>query len=174
MVKRHFLLKSKLKYAGIPIINSIIVLMCNVDGQKIAKKMSKQITKQTSTINNIVKKVNNARSVIDSSSGPVDISDVLKPDGSFWKSAKMYNESIPSDVKHEVIQNYLLLERSKEEITLLNCDVGNMVDYYHTQESIFTTKIIQLVKNEVPSLYNRGCISLLTCIYGKSSSTLPN
>ena len=135
-----------------------------IDGHKIAKKLSIQITKQTKSVKKILKECNVAQSTINSTNELWDLSDVLLPSNSFWESSRMPlgDGTVPFNVKSEAIQSYLLLKRSEEEIKLLRQDLSNAIDYYERKQQLLSERVKQLLHKESLSIYHKGTICLLT------------
>ena len=85
IVKRQFLLKLKAKYAGTPLywqLNSFTHYFVSIyiDGQKIAKKLSNGIDKETSRAGQLLDDYNAGSSEVEPYFSPLLFSDVLSPD----------------------------------------------------------------------------------------------
>jgi len=110
--RRQFLLTLKAKYAGkelhaiVSTLTSSVYHLIPVDGQKIAKKLSVQISKETKKIKSLLPEYNACQVVIGGDSAPSllleeALAAVLKP-----------NSSLPFDSKRELIDAYIPLKRS--------------------------------------------------------------
>lgn len=121
----------------------------NTEGQKIAKKLCSQITKETATLQSLMVEYNACRA----SETELDLPDVLNPTviESRLQSKGTWC-SLASGEKREIIDSYLLLCRCKEEIAMLQEDIKNAVSYY-TQRKSFIKEEIQ-TRSAIKSLYN--------------------
>ncbi len=87
------------------------MLFLTSDGQKIAKRLSNQINKETSKMKTIFNDYKLQ------SQSQVDILLVSDPSSSFWNINDIGTEmnSLPSNIKFQIIRNWLLMRRSDEE-----------------------------------------------------------
>jgi hypothetical protein len=147
IVKRQFLLKLKAKYA---------------DGQKIANRLSNGIGKETNRARQLLDEYNAISSEITPSFPPLSLSDVLSPDSDIWtKHAQLEaNSTVPSSLKKDITEAYLLMKRCEEELELLTAEMHNALEYWK--------KCIDCIKNSIDdakadssSQYSRGVASLL-------------
>ena len=138
----------------------ILCIYLHIDGHKIAKKISKQITQQTKKVNVVLGHYNAAAVVLGCS--PISFSTVTSPDASFWKSSfgDCSKAGISSDVQNDLIHNYLLFERSSEELGLLKQDIDNTLKYYNFERKILLESLQQL-ECQLSSAYLNGCAALL-------------
>ena len=113
--RRHYLLKMKAKYAG---KRWFVIFIFIIDGQKIAKKLSKGITKETSTARKFLEELNNV-SQTDEAFVPLHLEDVLSPESEFWQCPQATASEIPVNIKRDIIEAHLLLKRCDEELMLL-------------------------------------------------------
>ena len=95
-----------------------------IDGQKIAKRLAKNITKETRKATHLVQEYNNQ--CIEESS-PISLVDVLSPDSTFW-NAEARSESFR--VRREIIEAFLRMERSTEELELLKSEMKSTMQYW--------------------------------------------
>lgn len=98
-----------------------------LDGQKIAKRLSKQITKETCSIKSLLKDINESGFHND----PLSLEEAFNPSILKLRLHSLGFE-MPNtmDNKREIIQAYLTRRRCEEEIQLLIADANNMVLYY--------------------------------------------
>ena len=162
--KRHFLLRQKAKYAGMVQFNLIsfqVYFNIHVDGQKIAKKLSKQITKLTSTLKCLITDYNHLGKDIDENT--VSVQEVFNLDSTFWSCASAHGSkfsTIPANTTHHIVQSYFLIQRCDEEISMLKEEMRCLLQYYSDKVSIITSAIAHL-ELEASSSFNKGAIALL-------------
>ena len=137
-----------------------------IDGQKIAIRLSKSITKETESAQKLLHEYNAVLSSIEHESKQVTLVEVLSPDSPFWvtqipppKQSSQWHH-VPWDKKKGMIQAYLLVERSKEELSLLMEEKNNTLSYWAgVKETV--SNYLTLCTKQVQTPYSSGCISLL-------------
>lgn len=129
---------------------------CHADGQKIAKRLSKSITKETATARNILDNYNSILSTIGDE--PCSLQDVLCPDAKFWEQNQQSNIAMTWGAKKDLIQAYLLLKRSEEELAHLEKERLNTLDYWFKLKSAINKHLLSL---EPYDKYSMGVIALL-------------
>lgn len=136
----------------------------HADGQKIAKRLSRQISRETSLIKKYLCSFN---TLSDDSPLPA-LSDVLSPQASFWISNSLTAEDQQvSSNKHKIIRNYLVVKRVEEGFSLLSSDMENTLVYFNEQKEIIEKEIERLEQSLIlaadddAKLYMRGCICVL-------------
>ena len=132
----------------------------NLDGQKIAKKLSKGITKETSTAKRLLDELNASLSQVNDSFVRISLDEVLSSVSEFWQSPSQASKLIPFSIQRDIIEAYLLLKRCDEELVLLKCEMCNVIDYYNQKKD----KICSVLRGPITgdtSQFSRGCISLL-------------
>ena len=98
------------------------ILYDSIDGQKIAKKHSQQILKETNAIKLLLQEYNYIyHTCFNQSCVELTLSDALYP--------LVTPRGMSSGKKREVMDSYLLMCRSSEEITLLKKEMHNIVCY---------------------------------------------
>ena len=113
-------------------ICDVLILFCYTEGQKIAKKLSIQIIKETPKL----KAEYNAYNVATTGDcSTLSFADVV--DSSKLAQIVNPNSSYSID-KQELIEAYLLLIRSGEEIHMLECDMKNVISYYENRVNMLT------------------------------------
>lgn len=143
--KRLFLLQLKKKYA---------------DGQKIAKKLSIQIGKETKSVRSLVEEYHACLSTSDESNLSFD--EALNPSTMAIKLENfgMWCHSVASGKKREIIDAYLMLCRSKEDMCMLKEEAENIVLYYeHRKKCIVLT--LQELQSTTADCFSRGATVLL-------------
>ena len=93
-----------------------------LDGQKISKKLSLQISKETKKIRELLPEYN-ACTNVSSECSPLEMNDATK------LTTIMDTTSI-SNSKRELIETFLRIKRSEEEIVMLESEMSNTVDHY--------------------------------------------
>lgn len=152
----HFLSASN----SVPDPSYICKLWFLIDGQKIAKKLGKGITKETSTAKHLLNELNASLSQADVSFVHIPLADVLSPVSDFWQCHSTPSHEIPSTVKRDIIEAFLLQKRCKEELSLLQSEMQNVIDYYNQKEAIINN-VLHEIANSEENQYTRGCICLL-------------
>ena len=104
-----------------------------IDGQKIAKRLSTSITKETTLARKLLSDYN----TLTGSSTKVTLAEVLSLDADFWKNPQL-STGVSSDIswstKKDIIQAYLLVKRSEEELLLLSEEKENVLSYWSDQK----------------------------------------
>ena len=110
--RRQFLLTLKAKYAGkelhaiVSTLTSSVYHLIPVDGQKIAKKLSVQISKETKKIKSLLPEYNACQVVIGGDSAPLLLlEEALDP--SLLAAVLKPNSSLPFDSKRELMMHIL-------------------------------------------------------------------
>ena len=136
------------------------------DGQKIAKRLSTSITKETGTTRKLLLDYNATLASIESESRQVTLEEVLSPDSEFWitqipppKPSSQWHH-IPWVKKKEMIQAHLLVDRSKEELSLLMEEKQNTLDYWAGVKAT-VHNYLTLYTEQTQTPYSAGSISLL-------------
>ena len=103
------------------------------EGQKIAKRLSLQISKETKTLKALLQEFNACQTVTTGNSSTLTMGDVL--DSSIL-SQKLHPSlhGYTSD-KQEIINAYLLMTRSGEELEMLQVEMKNVIEYYEDRAS---------------------------------------
>ena len=176
--KRQFLLKLKAKYAGnhnyakytaIIIIN-YYSLLCpyNTDGQKIAKKLSIQITKETKQLQELVQEYN-AYLTLCSNTHLQPITDMQEAKDPSMLQSKVtstavlhkHHGTLSSAKKLDIINAHLMVARAKEEMLLLKAEMFNTIMYYKNMSDGVEAAIRKLPEEAFQN-FTRGCRALLT------------
>ena len=128
------------------------------DGQKIAKKLEVQISSETLKIKSLVPQYNSCQAMESRESKDVLLEEALDP--LFLATQLQPNLLFHSKAKQELINACLTVERSSEEIVLLQEEMQRTLNYY---SNILNKVDISLAKflTQRPSLFARGAISLL-------------
>ena len=136
------------------------LLLFYVDGQKIATKLSKQITKETKNLKSLRQDYNASLSQ-DDSSGIIAIEKVLDPVKlEEWLRALgvWCLGTVPE--KREVMDSYLMLCQSKKEQAMLKDGLQTLSSFYDVKKD-HLLKVCTEMKSLTNNIYNRGVLSLL-------------
>lgn len=167
--RRKFLLKLKAKYAGMLIeicLFDFTFYSFLTDGQKIAKKLSQQISKETKVVKTLTEELNEC------SSQPheeLSLADALDPSAIALQLQQLGSATptgISSGKKRDAIDAYLQIVRSKEEIMLFEKEIKNMIHYYENRDSV----IMQSLSNPSQNQCDRGQKALLYGFLQQNSS----
>lgn len=134
----------------------------HLDGQKIAKKLSRGISKETNRTRQLLDEYN-ATLQAQGCFAPVSVSDVLSLSSKFWQDGDVLqkgHEEVPFSIQKDIIDAYLRIKRTSEEIKLVEQEMQNVLEYLRRKkESINNQITIYEECNE--GAFNRGAVSLL-------------
>lgn len=141
------------------------------DGQKIAKKLCVQISKETRTIRSLLADYHACQSNTEVSCDFISLSEALDPCavGDKLQVVGVWC-SISTGDRRAIIDAYLTLCRSKEEISMLTEEARNVTVYYEEQKKA-VLKELDCLSGKVDS-YSRGATSLLHQLLAKISKQL--
>ena len=116
-------------------------LECNLyflfilEGQKIAKKVSSLISGETKLMRSLVEDYTACLSVENSQANAYD--EALDPTALEWRlqALGVWCQGTVNPEKREIMDSYLMLCRSKEELCVLNEEVQNIITFYETKRS---------------------------------------
>lgn len=124
------------------------------------------IYKHHETTQKILFDYNDTLALIGNESQQVALEEVLSPDSEFWinhipppKPSSQWHH-VPWDKKKDMIQAHLLLERSKEELSLLMEEKQNLLDYW-TGVKATVHDHLTLYTEQTQTPYSAWSISLL-------------
>lgn len=169
VTRRQYLLKMKAKYAGKECSLALYqtnlhwaYILTSADGQKIAIKLSKGITKETCKAEQLLDEYNAACSQIEQSCPSLSLGEILAPTSDFWQfpCPKQVPGQVAFSAQRDIIEAYLLVKRCDEELVLLKHEMHNVIDYWNRKEECIKNLLQQLEKN-MPNQFNRGCACLL-------------
>lgn len=146
-----FLLNLKKRYAGQCcefVIWCVTICVIHVDGQKIAKRLCGQITKETKLIQSVVEELQDDASI--------SLEEAMNPSNI---GSKLGLLNLISEDQQDAIQAYLTLCRSKEEISMLKTDASMTINYYEQQRTVINDKMLALA--DETDAFSRGCKALL-------------
>ena len=135
----------------------------NADGQKIAKKLSTQIQKESKKIRSLLPEYNTCLVLLgDKSSTTLTIKEALDPAALVTLFTKPIYVCTQSSSKRELVESFLLIKRASEESVMLTNEMKNVIAYYtHTNATLL--KLIQAKQSVCTSALalNRGAVSML-------------
>ena len=110
--------------------------MCGLDGQKIAKRLARQIARETKIIKGLLLEHN----LCCSSSDSLPYTSAL--DLEVLSTLLTIAHSSPEmRRKRDIIEEYFLLLRSREEIELIEVEVDTAIKFYSTKKSVIEAEI---------------------------------
>ena len=127
----------------------------NIDGQKIAKRLSSSITKETKKAKELLEEYNATCLQLDigREQSPLQLQEILPINSEFWQTFPLaeYTTSrgVPWNTKRDVIQAFLLKKRSEEELQLLEDAMQNVLEYWSNRIAAITGEIEQLQENNI-------------------------
>lgn len=122
------------------------------DGQKIAKKLSVQVKKETKTIRGLLDEYSVCQS--STSTGVLDtmsLSEALDPQSIGLRLQRIGNWStVATGEKREIIDAYLAFSRSKEEIAMLTEEASNICVFYQEKLNVIQRELKDLSSYDDP------------------------
>ena len=117
--------------------------VCLLDGQKIAKKLSTSISKETRAAKRLLDEYVAAAYEIDKSKPLPSVQEVLSLNSDFWMSRHHVStsDSIPWKTKEELVQTYLLIKRCEEEKSMLTADMISTLKYWQNHVNSVTSRL---------------------------------
>ena len=103
----------------------------DTDGQKIAKRLSNGINKQTSRAKQLLEEYNAICSEISPSFSHLLLTDILSTDSEIWQQQLSgASLSVPLNIKKDITDAYILIQRCDEELQLIKTEMSNALDYW--------------------------------------------
>ena len=116
------------------------------DGHALAKRLSKQITKATKALRASVEEYNKTEtSTTCPLPHPLEFDSVKDPDSTVWIEAGDFRGSrneIPMAVKRKAVDLYSLVDRGREEITLLQSEMSNTFEHFSNQHQLLKALLL--------------------------------
>ena len=131
----------------------IITIHSCVDGQKIAKRLSSQILKETKRIKTLLLNYSVCPSKVE-----LSIKEALDPSVLSIKFDHR-SKSKTMAVKQDLLQARLLIQRSQEEIDMLHCEMRNTLAFFQRKKDTIEAEIMKL--KSFSTDFARGSIALL-------------
>ena len=129
------------------------------DGQKIAKKLCNQIGKETKAVKTLLQEYNAC-----SDGHNIDLSEALDPckiEGRL-RGYQSWCATVATGTKRQIMDAYLGLCRSDEEICILQQEAKNLLHSYQEERALILTKLTELSTKSDP--FSRGAISMLNSL----------
>ena len=136
----------------------------HADGQKIAKRLSIGITKETGNVRNLLSDYNTTSSLVGNSI-TVPLAEVLSPDADFWQNrvphalSTSLSHDMSWNIKKDIAQAYLLIQRCEEELVLLAEEKQNVLTYWSYQKESIQKQLATL--SNPSTLHAMGSRALL-------------
>ena len=137
------------------------ISLCHADGQKIAKKLSRGISKETNRARQFVDEYN-AILQAEGCFTPVPVSEALSLSSKFWYDEGMQKgcKKVPLSIQKEIIDAYLRTKCTNEEIKLVEQEMRNVIHYLHRKIETITNQNNTYQKCD-EDMFNKGAIFLL-------------
>ena len=155
---------------------NVYILTCikfvYTDGQKIAKKLSIQIKKETKSIRALHEEYSICQSSTNADiSSTLSLSEALDPQsiGTRLQSIGKWG-TIAIGKKREIIDAYLAFCRSKEEIAMLREEASSICAFYQEKLNVISRRLINFSGKNDP--FSRGAKALLCNLFEKTSRHL--
>ena len=118
----------------------LIVIVSFIDGQKIAKKLCSQISQETKQTKSLLEEYDACQC---DPTTKVVLSEALDPSalGARLASLGIWTATTASGKRHDAIQAYLALSRSKEEILMLNDEANNVFHFYDSKKKVIEREL---------------------------------
>ncbi len=121
--------------------------------------MSKQITKITTTIRDLLNKHSDL--CVQTGEEILSLSDVLNPDSIIWSCDSSPDISIPINDKHLLVQSFFEDKRADEELLLSKGEMACVINYYK-HKIVMIDSVIDFTQKKENNAYIAGCVALLT------------
>lgn len=117
----------------------------HTEGHALAKRLSKQIMKATKLLKTSIDEYNKLEcSTASSLPLTVTFDSVKDPDSDVWVEVNAPGESrtaIPATIRRKAVDLYYLMDRCREEITLLQSEMINTLDHFTRQHQLFKSSL---------------------------------
>ncbi len=91
----------------------------------------------------------------------LSLSEMMSPVSDFWQQSNHNSGSVPLSLQRDVSEAYFMKLRCEEELSLLQIEMDNVIDYWEQKEKCIKNLLLQLEGTVAHDQYQRGCISLL-------------
>ncbi len=141
------------------------------DGQKIAKKLSQQITKETLSMKCLLSDYNVlcATSMVYDSLTMAEVLSTGILEGRL-NGLGTSCSTVASGSKREIIDAFLIMQRSQEELVMLQQESQNVVLYYQQRQGHINAKLYAL--SLFDDKFSRGTIAMLKTLLGNTTNYL--
>ena len=131
------------------------------DGQKIAIKLSKRISKETASVKVLLREYNgvcNSPLKLDDSLTMAEALDPGTIEGHLSGLSRKYT-SIATGNKHRIIDTYSMLCQSQEELVMLKKEVLLLVQYYEQRKKYVLVQLSNFPNQN--NLFSQGAVAML-------------
>lgn len=142
-----------------------------IDGQKVAKKVSSQISSETKVLRSLMEDYNTCQSVGEYQ--PIAFDEALDPTSIECRlqALGVWCQGTVNPEKRDIMDSYLMLCRSKEDLCMLKEEAQNILTFYETRRNSLL-KVLEEVKSAADNYYSRGITSLLHAMLGNTKVLL--
>ena len=122
----------------------MLLCLLLLDGHALAKRLSKQISQATKAM---VTSLNEFNRLECSSDWPLprsfEVDEVKNPETEVWIRSEFMGSTspVPISVKRKAIDLYNLVDRAKEEVTLLQSDMKNVIAHFTGEHAVFSSSL---------------------------------
>lgn len=128
-----------------------------IDGQKIAKKLASSISKEMKKLRQFLEEYNAICCEVHEEFSPVALSEVISISSDFWGPSSCLSDStVPWKLKKDIIQAYLVMQRSEEEMDLLKLDMQATIYYWYNRFQCISRKIKEIDSLDAENSFLRG------------------
>ena len=134
------------------------------DGQSIAKKLSKSITKKTRELRTLLKKYNSSLCRFDSQAQNIDFATVSDPTDRFFEKEYQENSVFPLSLKRKAIDLHFLAERAKEEKAMVLEEMQRVITYYEELKYKLSQTVAEEISAGPLSVMKRELVNITNTI----------
>lgn len=124
----------------------------NLEGHVLAKRLSKQISQTTKSMRTAVDEYDRLEC---STHWPLprslEFDEVKNPEADFWLRSEFMGSTslVPITIKRKAVDLYNLVDRAKEEVTLLQSEMKNVIDHFSGQHVIFFSSLTDATSRSI-------------------------
>lgn len=137
---------------------SLSFLFCHLEGHDLSKRLSKQISQATKSLRTALDKFNN----LECSLGwafprSLEFEQVKNPEAEVWLRSEFVGSTspVPITVRRRAIDLYHLVDRAKEEATLIQEEMGNVIEHFNGHHAAFSASLADATASPL-SMEERG------------------
>ena len=137
------------------------VLYNDADGQKIAKRLSKQISKETTLLKSLLREYNAVCTTSLKSDDTLTMPSALDPESIEGRLSALGTKytSIATGNKRRILDAYSILSRSREELVMLKQESQMLVQYYEQRKQRVIAQLSNL--SDESTTFSRGAVTML-------------
>lgn len=134
------------------------LIFINADGQYMASRISKAITKETRKLRRLLTEFNS--NMVPSEQ--LEWEDVCSPTASIWFQLEQLDLPVPKPVRLSAINALMTRKRAEEEVVMLKQEMSNVLAFFVRDALAVVSVLEKQVEASEPLLpYDRGCMYLL-------------